>query len=159
MTKEEKHLLSIDIAARLPYGIWFQSYHSEGGIEGKGTFNYYVDANSEDAAGAITVIYPNCKPYLRPLKSMTADERQELYAIVLKYVDGKDDSEESPSEWSLYDNTGIWNVMGGARFYFDEMSYVYDWLIEHHFDFRGLIEKGLALPATEDMYKQQIMKS
>ena len=53
MTKEEKHLLSIDIAARLPYGIWFQSYHSEGGIEGKGTFNYYVDANSEDAAGAI----------------------------------------------------------------------------------------------------------
>ena len=28
-----------------------------------------------------------------------------------------------------------------------------DWLNEHHFDYRGLIEKGLALEAPEDMYK------
>lgn len=30
---------------------------------------------------------------------------------------------------------------------------VVDWLNAHHFDYRGLIEKGLALPATKDMYK------
>lgn len=29
----------------------------------------------------------------------------------------------------------------------------YDWLNEHHFDYRGLIEKGLALPAPKGMYK------
>ena len=29
----------------------------------------------------------------------------------------------------------------------------YDWLNAHHFDYRGLIEKGLALEATEGMYK------
>ncbi len=29
----------------------------------------------------------------------------------------------------------------------------YDWLLEHHFDYRGLIEKGLALEAPEGMYK------
>ena len=28
-----------------------------------------------------------------------------------------------------------------------------DWLTSHHFDIRGLIEKGLALKAPEDMYK------
>ena len=28
-----------------------------------------------------------------------------------------------------------------------------DWLNAHHFDYRGLIEKGLALEALEGMYK------
>ena len=31
-----------------------------------------------------------------------------------------------------------------------------DWLNEHHFDYRGLIEKGLALEAPEDMYKTKL---
>lgn len=29
----------------------------------------------------------------------------------------------------------------------------FDWLNAHHFDYRGLIEKGLALEALKDMYK------
>ena len=28
----------------------------------------------------------------------------------------------------------------------------YDWLNKHHFDYRGLIEKGLALKAPKGMY-------
>ena len=32
----------------------------------------------------------------------------------------------------------------------------YDWLNAHHFDYRGLIEKGLALEAPEEMYVNQI---
>ena len=28
----------------------------------------------------------------------------------------------------------------------------YDWLNAHHFDYRGLIEKGLAIEAPEGMY-------
>jgi hypothetical protein len=31
----------------------------------------------------------------------------------------------------------------------------YDWYNAHHFDYRGLIEKGLALEAPEDMYKTE----
>lgn len=31
----------------------------------------------------------------------------------------------------------------------------FDWLNEHHFDYRGLIEKGLALEAPEGMYKTE----
>ena len=30
-----------------------------------------------------------------------------------------------------------------------------DWLNSHHFDYRGLIEKGLALEAPEGMYKSE----
>jgi hypothetical protein len=28
-----------------------------------------------------------------------------------------------------------------------------EWLIKHHFDYQGLIEKGLALKAQDNMYK------
>ena len=31
----------------------------------------------------------------------------------------------------------------------------FDWLNAHHFDYRGLIPKGLALEASEDMYKTE----
>lgn len=34
-----------------------------------------------------------------------------------------------------------------------ELQAVFDWLNAHHFDYRGLIEKGLALEAPEEMYK------
>ena len=30
-----------------------------------------------------------------------------------------------------------------------------DWLNAHHFDYRGLIEKGLAIEAPEGMYKEK----
>ena len=30
---------------------------------------------------------------------------------------------------------------------------IIDWLNAHHFDYRGLLEEGLALEAPEDMYK------
>ena len=33
-----------------------------------------------------------------------------------------------------------------------EMKKIIDYLLAHHFDFRGLIPKGLALEAPEDMY-------
>jgi len=32
---------------------------------------------------------------------------------------------------------------------------VVDWLNAHHFDYRGLIEKGLAIEAPEGMYKNE----
>ena len=33
---------------------------------------------------------------------------------------------------------------------------IYDWLNAHHFDYRGLIEKGLALEAPDGMYNTKI---
>ena len=37
------------------------------------------------------------------------------------------------------------------RYCFDSVESI-DWLLRHHFDYRGLIEKGLALEAPERMY-------
>ena len=37
----------------------------------------------------------------------------------------------------------------------DNPSVLVDWLIAHRFDYRGLIEKGLALEAPADMYKTE----
>ena len=44
------------------------------------------------------------------------------------------------------------------EFGYDVLRYTpreFDWLNAHHFDYRGLIEKGLALEAPEDMYKTE----
>lgn len=64
------------------------------------------------------------KPYLRPMSSMTEEEEKEFEEIKLSY-------------------------------HFDEDSYIlFDWLNKHHFDYRGLIPKGLALEALEGMYNK-----
>ena len=62
------------------------------------------------------------KPYLRPMSSMTEEEEKEFQEIKLSY-------------------------------HFDEDSYILlDWLNKKMFDYRGLIEKGLAIEAPEGMY-------
>jgi hypothetical protein len=37
----------------------------------------------------------------------------------------------------------------------DDIPDFTDWLLEHHFDYRGLIPMGLALEAPKDMYTQK----
>jgi hypothetical protein len=68
------------------------------------------------------------KPYLRPMSSMTEEESKEINTLLQTdfYVDG-----------FLYPIAAI-NMI--------------NWLNAHHFDYRGLIEKGLALEAPEGMY-------
>ena len=69
------------------------------------------------------------KPYLRPMESMSEEE---LLA---------------------YDKTREWKYVDDDHYeYFDTLD-TFDWLNEHHFDFRGLIPMGLALEAPEGMYK------
>ena len=63
------------------------------------------------------------RPYLRPMSSMTEEEEEEWWEFENK-------------------NTIV-----------ESHSYSVDWLNKHHFDYRGLIEKGLALEAPDGMYK------
>lgn len=64
------------------------------------------------------------KPYLRPMTSMT-DEEFKTYEYFL-------------------DEDGLIDC---------SVDVYVDWLLERHFDFRGLIPKGLALEAPEGLYK------
>jgi hypothetical protein len=65
------------------------------------------------------------KPYLRPMSSMTEEEKFEYGFITERW---------------MYDATY-------------SISDSVDWLNANHFDYRGLVEKGLALVAPEGMYK------
>ena len=66
-------------------------------------------------------IYSNeYKPYLFPLSSMTEEQKQEYQHITERWM--------YDSSYSISDSI--------------------DWLNVHHFDCRGLIEKGLAIDAT-----------
>lgn len=73
----------------------------------------------------------NIKPFLRPLSSMT---------------------EEEDKEWQLYKNNIACSCDKNLNERINELR---DWFNKKSFDYRGLIEKGLALEASEDMYKQK----
>ena len=92
--------------------------------------------------------YSDIKPYLRPMSSITKEEREEIEVLVFGewYNSGscKVDHEGWIEILANYDVCGI-----DPGFCSDYT----DWLLEHHFDIRGLIEKGLALEAPEEMYK------
>ena len=112
MTQEEKQLLLKDLCARLPYGVKFQ---------GEDSNVYTLDAANYFALQVEGVVF---KPYLRPMSSMTMEEKREYIPV------GRGMSPDNPSVLA-------------------------DWLNEHYFDYRGLIEKGLALEAPEGMYKTE----
>ena len=117
MTNEEKQLLLIDLCARLPYGVivQFEGWNPEKLLEANLRIDVY------NGMGGLPI------PYLRPMSSMTEEERDEYMNI----------------------------DCGLNRYYWSHTERITDWINEHHFDYRGLIEKGLALEAKENMYKTE----
>lgn len=85
------------------------------------------------------------KPYLRPMSSMTEDEKHECEELGLGYTD----------EGRYEDEDGT-KIYIGSSFQLIPCIETYDWLNKHQFDYRGLIEKGLALVAPIDMYKPKV---
>ena len=84
MTREERDLLFKDLCARLSYGVKAQhNYKKEifgdvEVIEAEGDIDLsYYDEETENWKLCCTSI-DNIKPYLRPMSSMTEDEKNEL---------------------------------------------------------------------------------
>ena len=130
MTKEDKELLLKDLGARLPYGpivsvtdgtIKYDAY-----IESISYKNIQVSPVSDSNFTAYTFYkISEIKPYLRPMSSMTEEE------------------------WNDYKST--WKLIEhDLEDIYEPCIESYDWLNAHHFDYRGLIEKGLAIDVTED---------
>lgn len=69
------------------------------------------------------------KPYLRPMSSMTEEEKENYFNL----------------------RTKAWDVHVNDYWYYDNFE-SYDYLNSIHVDYRGLIEKGLAIEAPKDMY-------
>ena len=116
MKKEDKELLLKDLCARLPYKVKvYGNYRYNNGDR------IVEDKKIEALDLSILDWFVNgidIKPYLRPMSSMTEEEKLMYEGLMI----------------------GIDNI--------SYMLDVIDWLNSHHFDYRGLIEKGLAIDAT-----------
>jgi hypothetical protein len=75
---------------------------------------------------------------------MTEEEFQELHSVCPHSTFNKTNA----SDWII----GIDGSDYGRISRVDEISKLIDWLNAHHFDYRGLIEKGLAIEAPSGMY-------
>ena len=134
MTREDKELLIKDLCARLPYGIKFlrESWNYEWDQE----LSVIEILEDIDKDGYInnTKVYKveDIKPYLFPLSSMTEEQEKE-YDILRDSVPTYhyEFGDVMVDDTKLCDN---WKSI--------------DYLNAHHFDYRGLIEKGLAIDAT-----------
>lgn len=122
MTQEDKDLLLKDLCARLPYGVIIQEYNEEYGYADNALNTIgigYFSIHEACIEGTWINHIENVRPYLRPMSSMTEEEKID-YRAFFNY-----DGVEYPEEYI-------------------------DWLNAHHFDYRGLIEKGLAIAVTEE---------
>lgn len=135
MTQEEKQLLLKDLCARLPYCTKIYYYYLNKNLVEK------EETRELDFSDIETLKYNNecpqdswCitvfKPYLRPMSSMTEEERKEFDCLTHTEFDSED-----------------------AEVYSDCVDELIDFYNAHHLDYRGLIDKRLALEAPEGMYK------
>jgi len=156
MTQEEKQLLLIELCARSPYGVtcqftWTYCNETTDGeevIEKENDNIRDIDIHTKEIRADYYdewVDLENCKPYLRPLESMTEEEFQELHNICPHSTFNK----TNDSGWII----GIDGSKYGRISRIDEISKLLDWLNKNMFDYRGLIPMGLALVAPEGMYK------
>ena len=117
---QEKELLLKDLSARLPYGVICECLHSNA-----------IKATAIDTED-LSVYYfdcdewesiEHCNPYLRPMSSMTEEECEEYRKLSCEG-----------------------NIEHPYGLYFR----CQDWLNKNMFDYRRLIERGLAIAVTKD---------
>ena len=127
MTQEEKQLLLKVLCEQLPYGVKVKNVKNNFDIS---TFNHNVEEIK------ILIDEYDIKPYLRPISSMTEEEK-----IVVR-------SMNAISETELNDRLKC------QRMYVQNYTIeTFDYFNEHKLDYRGLIPMGLAIEAPADMYK------
>ena len=127
MTQEDKELLLKDLCARLPYGVIVKYKQKTLYPVGE----YTVNVKADDDILQHRLKHLDFKPYLRPMSSMTEEEKE--------YIKRR----------FCYENWTDFNDFFNHYQIDVEDSYAFiDWLNAHHFDYRGLIEDGLAIDAT-----------
>ena len=146
MIQEDIDLLYKDLCARLPYKVKVTGIQrSNAGIVKTIVYDVLnvqmlcIDDWNKTVHYGKQYWYTDIKPYLRPLSSMTKEERVELFRIGV-YIDKTD----CDIIFDAYDYRNI-------SLLYTVTPYI-EWLNQHHFDYRGLINKGLAIEAPDNMY-------
>lgn len=149
MAQENQEFLLKDLCSRLPYGVIgkceldasydtsfdtiFQTHKFDAVVYGLTEDLLFVhpliedkdeqEFAEEEVVNGVAIL--DFKPYLFPLSNMAKEEWEDYQKI--KMID-----------W----------VQGDINGTFINAGSIVDWLNAHHFDYRGLIEKGLAIDAT-----------
>ena len=134
--QKEKELLLNVLKDGLPYGLQLQitdvngfTFNGELCVLSKNWCRLNIANPIKRAKVKNQTIPLNCiyiKPYLRPMSSMTEEERKEY------------------NEY-LFHGVSIGSILNTAT-----ACELIDWLNKNHFDYRGLIPKGLAIEVTEE---------
>lgn len=131
MIPEYKNLVIKDISARVSYGVKFacnENVYTAKGLDlivtDEGNWEYAVTAKD-----FVAIEIDFIKLYLFPLSSMTEEQCYELASIRSDFQDC----------WKYIKTPILFSICN-----FEQI----DWLHKNHFDYRGLIEKGIALDAT-----------
>ena len=131
MNNEEKELLIIDLSARSSCGVMFQ--YQTGSFNSTGTSDYFPMVGIVQNAVVLDIKNrglfnlslddSQCRPYLRPMSSMTEEEWKEYDWFI------KQEQDE------------LIRFRNAVKFY-----------NKHHIDYNDLIPNGLALEAPKGMY-------
>ena len=125
LLNSDKELLLKDFCARLPYGVMCATTDNDGSLPNIWEI-VTADMLNEDFflihdsyEASRTVDVKEVRPYLFPLSSMTEEQKAELSMLVV-----------------------------GVEDIFKSFLIEVEFYHKHHIDYRGLIEKSLALDAT-----------
>ena len=142
MNKEDKDFLLKDLCARLLYSVKIEiTYSKDSGsslrarlcCEGINTLDTNILWLFQQSEVYI-------KPYLFPLSSMTEEQKKELdkkFNVIDIYGN---------NILIHYHSQGYWDT--DLEVDFQDWLWLINWLNKNHFDYHGLIKKGLALDAT-----------
>ena len=123
MTREQEDLLWKDLCTRLPYRVKFKVKYQDDTWRVLVIYKYGKIYVIGAGGYPIEVNLTDCQPYLFPLSSMTEEQKMFL----------------KQQNWCIATSTSgtVETTVEGI-----------DWLNKNHFDYRGLIEKVLAIDAT-----------
>ena len=129
MTKDERVIVVTELLARIPYGVKVE--HKESGFRGK--VHKIVCYQKYDGNTICD--------YLLDIDFFNEGKGRDIDEFVLHLRPMSDMTESEMQELDI-----IWQ--------YGEKHEAVDWLNEHHFDYRGLIEKGLAVTALPNEYPE-----
>lgn len=137
MTQDEKQLLLKVLCAMLPYNVKVDITYSKehGSSDRLRICSEGCLMLNTDVLGLYIEDEIYLKPYLRPMSSMTEEERKEYHSLC--YEEEREQIEYG--EWI-------------TRVYYHDTIESIDWLNKHHFDYRGLIPMGLSIEAPSETW-------
>lgn len=130
MKQEQKNLLLKDLCARLPHGVKISVNDKVESLQGINILDNVVEYDS-----CLSSDIEEVKPYLLPLSSMTEEQLYEVSQILGKDV-------------AIFTDYLLTIDHRRRTFSYQELDALFNWFDKNHFDYRGLIEKGLAIDVT-----------